>query len=141
MIEPYLSFHGNAAKAIHFYEKVFDCNDTKIIKFSEIPPNPNHPVTEENKDWIAFCQLTICGTRLSISDSGGNKKEQPGDMISLMIRLEDMDQTKEIYQRLIEHSEILMELQPQFFAQLYAKVKDQFGIEWQLICEKKDHSI
>lgn len=158
MVEPYISFRGNAEKAIRFYAEVFKSKDLKMMHFSEMPPNPAHPITENNKNWIAYSQMTICGTKFSFSDiqtENQDRQEQKQELrqelvqelehvqtqekpevtIAFTIRFDTTEKTQEVYHKLSKNAEILMELKSQFFAKAYAKLKDQFGIEWQLICE------
>lgn len=133
MIVPFLDLKGHAAEAIDFYETVFHGQEKKILKMSDMPENPAYPIPEEQKDWVAHAQLLICGTMLHFCDTEGGGEDS--GMISLLIHFDHPEEVKEVYQKLKEGGEGLMEPEPSHFSKMYGWVKDQYGVNWQLLCE------
>lgn len=133
LVEPYLNLGGRAAEAMEFYEQVFHATGKMVKYVSEMMAESGYPVTEEQKGLVGYARMTVHGTLFHFSDL------QEGDlhegMISLAIRFETTEETERIYSLLLEGGEVLMKLEPQHFAKLYAWVKDKFGVNWQLMCE------
>lgn len=134
MITPYIYFSGRCREAISFYEKVFNGQDTRIMRYGDAPLHPDYPVPEAIKDYILHAEMTISGTRLSFSDM--QEEVVPGNMISLAVEYATAEEVEKIFHMLEEGGEVLMELAPQFFSPMYGWVKDKFGVGWQIICRK-----
>ena len=133
MVELFISLDGQTNAALEFYENVFGCKVKSVTLFSEMPINPSLTVPENMKDWIAYAEMTICGTVFHFTDV--QKTAMPGDMVSLMIRYKTIDEITDVYHKLSDGGEVLTELAPAVNAKTFACVKDRFGIGWQLICE------
>lgn len=133
MIEPYLNFNGQAAEAVDFYEAVFGGTDKKIFRFEEMRDNPAAPSLNGEEGWIDHAELTVNGTKINFCDM--RMPAAPSDMVSLMLHCETPEELAEIYKRLMAEGTAIMEMGPQFFARMYAWVRDKFGVGWQLICE------
>lgn len=132
MVEPYLYLKGKCCEAIDFYETVFGGKDKQVMRFKDMPSNPEFPVAEEMKELVVHGEITLADTRFSFSDT--NEDVVPGNLISLTIRLSTPDEVTKVYNKLKDGGEILMELAPQFFSRMYGWVKDKYGVSWQLIC-------
>ena len=133
MIEPYINFEGKAQQAIDLYEAIFQGTNKELTKVSDMPQNPEYPFPEEMMDLIAHGQLDIKGTTLHFSDMQPDVHDN--GKISLYVKTDSPEQLMEIYNKLLEGGEIRMEPMEQSYAKLFAWVKDQFGIDWQLACE------
>ncbi len=134
MIYPFINFQGTAGQAIAFYEKVFNCNDKRVMHYSDAPPNPSFIVPDEMKNYILHAEMTICGTRVNFSDTQENISI--GGNITLALEYETPDEVLKIFNSLKEGGEVLMDCKPQFFSPMYAWVVDKFGTSWQIICRQ-----
>lgn len=135
MVTPYLYFAGQAAEAVDFYEKVFNGQGKRILRFGDAPPNPHFPVSEQQKNLVMHAEMTISGTKMSFSDT--QTETGKGGMISLAADFNTEQEVREAFEQLKDGGKVLMELAPQFFSPMYGWVLDKFGISWQLICLKK----
>ena len=133
MVEPFLNLKGKSSEAIIFYENIFGGVDKKVMAFSDMPTDPNHPIPEHMKTWIAHAEMSIRGTVFHFSDT--QPDALANGMISLMLRFDTVDELMEMYHKLIDGGVALMEPEPQFYAKLFGWVRDKFDIDWQLICE------
>ncbi|KJS84438.1 MAG: hypothetical protein JM58_10815 [Peptococcaceae bacterium BICA1-8] len=133
MITPFINFSGRCNEAIAFYEKVFNGQDKRIMRFIDAPPNPDYPIPEYMKEYVLHAEMTISDTKISFSDT--QQGVVPGNMISLAVNFPSEDEVKDTFNKLKEDGEVLMELSPQFFSPMYGWVKDKFGIGWQIICQ------
>lgn len=134
MITPFINFSGRCNEAITFYERVFNGQDKRIMRYKDAPPNPDFPIPDSMKEYVLHAEMTICGTKVSFSDT--QQGIIPGNMISLAINFPTVDEVQDTFHKLKEEGEILMELSPQFFSPMYGWVKDKFGISWQIICQE-----
>jgi PhnB protein len=125
--------NGKASDAIDFYEKVFHGANKRVMRWSQAPANTGYPVDEINKDWVLHGEIELCGTNFSISDC--NQVFQTTHFMSLMARLETPEEVRRVYDELrADGGQVLMEIEPTFFAKMYAWVQDKFGVSWQLMC-------
>lgn len=135
MITPYLNISGKANEALEFYEGVFKGRDKRIMRYGDAPQNPEFPVGEEQKNLVMYAEMTVCGTKLSFSDTQENVNKD--GMVSLAVDFATEDEVRDAYEKLKDGGEVLMELAPQFYSPLFGWVVDKFGISWQIICSKQ----
>ena len=131
MIAPAIHYPGNCAEAIALYQTVFPVADVHVDYYRDAPSDPGFPVTEENKDMVMHAELTICGSRVNMSDSGD--AVVAGNMIVLNVFLDSPDAVSHAFHGLKKGGKVIVELGPQFFSPMYASVEDRFGVRWQLI--------
>lgn len=67
-----------------------------------------------------------------VSDTFPGNSVEIGNHISLTIELENEAEIQKIYERLIQKGTVIMELQDTFWGAKFAKVKDSFGMIWDL---------
>jgi PhnB protein len=128
MIGIYLMFNGKCKEALTLYEKAFNIKIAEIRKFSDMPPNPNFPVSEEEKDRILHSKFVLDGMEIMCSDSSG--KSQSGSNMYVSITTKDESLVKQAWDVLKDAGQIYMELQPSFFALSHGSLQDRFGINW-----------
>ena len=137
MLQPFITFQGQALDAINFYEQVFGGTNKEIMLYSQLPPNPKAPpISDAMKNKVLYGKLTVCGTTMMFSDTDPSFHSPQtfanSCMISLAVEFESEDMLRAAYEKLTDGGFALMEIGPQFFAKLYAWVSDKFGITWQL---------
>ena len=115
-INVYITFNGNCRQAVEFYADVFNTEKPEFMTFGDSPQNPEYPLPEEAKDLIMHTRLAIKNDVIMFSDTFPGSPVVVGNNISL--------------------GYVSMELQETFFSKCYGKVKDQFGIEWQVSHEE-----
>ncbi|WP_064092938.1 VOC family protein [Rossellomorea aquimaris] len=125
---PYLSFNGQAREALEYYKEVFEGESLSIQTFGEADfPNP-----PEIDDHIMHAQFKKGELFLMMSDSFPDHEVTTGNHISLALELESEEEINKYYKRLTEKGSPIMELQDTFWGAIYAKVKDPFGVIWDL---------
>lgn len=137
MLQPFITFQGQAKEAINFYQEVFGGTDKEIMCYGDMPPNPAAPPMDDKlKDAVMYAKINICGTNVMFSDTNPDfhapETFARSCMISLAINFESEEAIHAAYEKLKGGGFVLMELSPQFFAQTYAWVADKFGVTWQL---------
>ena len=69
MLQPFITFQGQAKEAVDFYEQVFSGTDKEIMLYGEMPPNLEAPpMSDTMKDKVLYGKLTVCGTNMMFSD-------------------------------------------------------------------------
>ncbi|MFC0270598.1 VOC family protein [Metabacillus herbersteinensis] len=129
---PYLSFNGNAREALEYYQEVFQGEVLGIQTFGEA----EYPTPPEADERIMHAQFKKEDLVFMVSDGFGDHTFEIGNNISLVLELESDEEIQGYYDRLSEKGTVLMELQDTFWGAKFAKVKDPFGVTWDLNYEK-----
>ncbi|WP_369903212.1 VOC family protein [Bacillus manliponensis] len=127
-ITPYLTFNGNAKEALHFYKEVFKGEIEGIQTFGEA----NFPTPPEIDDHIMHARFKKDGLFFMVSDAFLGQSIEIGNHISLALELDSEEEIQTIYNALQEKGTVIMELQDTFWGAKFAKVKDCFGVIWDL---------
>ena len=132
MLQPFITFQGQATEAIAFYEGVFEGTNKEIMHWGASGTS----TSDKMKDKVLFAKMTICGTEIMFSDTDPDFHAPgvfaPSCFISLAVTFESEEKLRKVYDQLKENGKVLMEIGPQFFAKMYAWVQDEFGVTWQL---------
>ncbi|WP_049681631.1 VOC family protein [Peribacillus loiseleuriae] len=127
-ITPYLNFNGNAKEALEYYKMIFEGEILGIQTFGEA----DFPTPSEADDRIIHAQFKKDDLFFMVSDTFPGNSIEFGNHISLTIDFEDEAEIQKVYERLIQNGTIHMELQDTFWGAKFAKVKDPFGMIWDL---------
>ncbi len=135
VINPYLTFNGNCEEAFDYYRKVFGGEFTYIGRFSDMPENQQHNLSEEDKNRIMHVTLPISKeTVLMGSDAmkGYNEKFEPGTAISLSITASSNKEADRIFQLLADGGKKIIPMERTFWGAYFGIVSDKFGISWMI---------
>ncbi|MFJ7975637.1 VOC family protein [Peribacillus sp. JNUCC 23] len=127
-ITPYLNFSGNAREALDYYKEIFEGEILGIQTYAEA----DFPTPPEADDRIIHAQFKKDDLFFMVSDTFPGNSVEIGNHISLTIELENEAEIQKIYERLIQKGTVIMELQDTFWGAKFAKVKDSFGMIWDL---------
>lgn len=131
MIAPAIHFNGNCEKAMKLYEKAFNGTDIEINYYDEAPENHGLTILEGMGRQIMHASMTISGTMFNFSDVMDTV--DLGDGICFNVFMNSPEEVEEAYNLFKEKGQVVIELGPQFFSQMYGSVIDEFGVKWQLI--------
>lgn len=130
---PYLTFDGNAKEALEFYKGVFDGEILRLQTYGEA----DYPTPPGSDELIMHAQLKKDDLFIMMSDGFPGQGVTIGSNISLALEFEKGEEIQTIYDRLSQGGgTALMELQDTFWGAKYAKVKDKFGVIWELNHQK-----
>ncbi len=130
---PYLGFQGNCEEALNFYKEAFDGEIFQLGRYGESPME----TAEEFKDKIMHARLKFGDTLIMFSDMMGEKDADAGNMISLSIECNSIDQLEKVFSKMSAGGKVTMPLQDQFWGARFGMLTDKFGIHWMFNCEKK----
>lgn len=129
---PYFTFEGTAREALNYYKDVFEGEITDIQTFGEA----DYESPPEIDDHIMHARFKKDDLFFMVSDVFLNQKVTVGNNISLALELDSEEEIQKLYSRLKEKGTVYMELQDTFWGATFAKVKDAYGVIWDLNFEK-----
>lgn len=133
MIIPFITFAGEAAEAIAFYESVFEVADKKVFYYRDMPEDMERHFSRDTDGYVMHSEMTVNGTRIWICDTVQDVAR--GDMVTLSVPLASREDVRRVFDKLKEDGTVLMELAETFYSPLCGDVKDKFGVIWHLICQ------
>jgi len=129
MITPYLMFNRECDEAFKMYQKAFDGEVVSMQKYGDMPPNPEFPVSDSEKDLVLHAQLKLTDSGF-IYGSDSNRDLPDGAKVSISVELNSEDRALKAWEVLKEGGSVYMDLQPTFFAKLHGSVQDKYGVTW-----------
>jgi len=127
-----LTVNGSSHKAMEFYSQIFHVN-FNMATYGELPPDPNHPIKESDKDKIAWGYMKIGDLKINISDNLTDSPFVISDNVILHLTIEGAEEATRIFNELKTDGVILEDLHEEFFADIYGKVMDKFGVTWNIL--------
>ncbi|MEK3887841.1 VOC family protein [Bacillus sp. FSL K6-3431] len=127
-VTPYFTFEGNAREALEYYTDIFKGEVLEMQTYGEA----DFPTPPEADEKIIHAKFKKDGLFIMVSDAFPGQSVTVGTNTSFVLDCENEDEILHIYDRLIVKGTILQELQDTFWGAKYAKVKDHFGIVWDL---------
>lgn len=128
----YLTFTDESSEVVSFYEDVFSikCND--LMKYKDMPPDPNFPIGEDLADLVMNASLVVHGVRIMFSDlKGTGSSVIEGNNFSFIVELEDEEQLEKEFNLLSEGGKVITPLGETFWTSKYGQLVDKYGISWQ----------
>ena len=130
-INAYLTFDGNCAEAMKFYQKCLKA-DLQIMPFSEMPGGKFPP---GSKDRIMHARLHKGNAILMASDTMPGHPFKPGNNFSVSINCETKKEVDEYSSALKESGQVTMPAQETFWGAYFGMVTDKFGTNWMFNCD------
>jgi len=126
---PYLFFDGTCADAMEFYARVFGGTISSMQRWSDMPPNPNYPIPDAQKDRVMHASMSSTALSLMASD-GTPGTEQKGGNISLSLNLNDVAEGERLFDALSSGGSVDTPLTEMFWGAKFGQFTDKFGIDW-----------
>ena len=125
VLNPYISFSGNAREALEFYKEVFGGTLT-VNTFGEFGA-PDAP----EADKVMHGQLeTAAGHTLMCADTPPGMPYNPGDNIAVSLSGEDADELRGYFEKLSEGGSVSVPLETQMWGDEFGMCVDRFGVGW-----------
>jgi len=139
-INPYIHFNGNAEEAFKFYKSVFGGEFAMVMRFKDMPGNPDHPIPESEANKIAHIALPIGKSDvLMASDTpefmGKHNENETRSKIS--ISAEAKEEADLLFTGLSEGGEIEMPIADSPWGSYFGMFRDKYGIEWMVDYDPK----
>jgi PhnB protein len=125
----YLSFDGNCADAMRFYERALGGKLEVLMSGGESPMADQIP--EEWAHRILHARLALSdGGLLFAGDSPAHLPYAGIKDVSLTLNYPSVPQAEHIFAALAEGGTITMPMQPAFWAKTWGMLVDRFGTSW-----------
>lgn len=131
-VHPYLILNGNGKEAVEFYKHALDAEVLALSTYGEFSADEEFKLPEEAKDLIVHANLKIGNTFLMISDNFPTEPYEQGSQVDVAVLLKDGNKAREVYEKLQQGGEVIMELQETPWSPTYGQVRDKFGVKWQI---------
>jgi PhnB protein len=131
-LSPYISFNGNCAEVVAFYEKVF-MTKAEIMHYSDAPSENGYEAAAGTENLVMHAQFDIEeGVTVMLCDMPPESPVKIGDNITLMAEFGTVAAATAAFNALKESGVIHMELQETFWSKLFGSLTDRFGINWNI---------
>ncbi|MCL2571040.1 MAG: VOC family protein [Defluviitaleaceae bacterium] len=127
-----LTVNGSSRKAMEFYAEIFQLKFS-MTTYGEIPTDPNNPLCESGKDKIAWGNMTIGDLKINFGDKLSDSSFVHSDNVVLHLAIKGAEEATRIFNKLKVEGEILEDLHEEFFADIYGRVIDKFGVTWNIL--------
>jgi len=127
-LAPYLSFDGNCAEAMRFYEGVLQGKLKALITNSQTPVCDQIPAG--NEDRIMHARLEADGIILMGGDTLVGTKHEGMKGLTLTLSYEDVANAQRVFDAFSEGGKVTMPWSPTFWAERFGMVTDRYGIHW-----------
>ncbi|WP_411816286.1 VOC family protein [Hyphococcus sp. DH-69] len=128
-VNVYLNFDGNCKEAMTFYHETLGGDLEVMLPFAGSEAEPHVP--DDMKDNILHASLVVGETKIMASDASPDHYQRARGT-SICLNLDDPEEAKRLYFTLSQDGEIIMPLEPTFFAKAFASFHDRFGVLWMI---------
>ena len=139
-INPWINFNGNAEEAFTFYKSVFGGEFTKIIRFKDLPSNPDFPIPANEQNKLMYISLPIGSSVLMANDilEVMGKVSEEENRSKITISAESKDEAYKIFNGLSAGGQVEMPLDENPDGTYFAMFRDKYGIEWMVKFDPKE---
>ncbi|MFV0519488.1 MAG: VOC family protein [Lachnospirales bacterium] len=134
-LQVYLNFEGQAEEAAIFYNEALNGSELQVLKFGDLPANPDHPLPEQYKNYVMHTEVRSNDFVIQISDVIPGMTPvalTKGNNMSVTLIFNSDKEITETFNKLSEGGTVIMPLEKTMWAEKYAYFVDKFGTPWQL---------
>lgn len=129
----HLVFGGQCNAAFQFYERALGGKIVNIHTYGNSPMAEQVP--PEWRDKVVHGSFAVGGMVLAGADMLPKQYVKPQGFY-VLLSVEDTVDAERIFSALAENGEIHMAIQQTFWSSRFGVLTDQFGIPWEISCEK-----
>jgi len=124
-LNPYISFNGNARRAMEYYEGVFG-GTLALSTFGEY----GQPDAPEADNIMHGLLETAKGFTIMGADAPPGMEHNPGDNIAVSLSGDDAEELRGYWEQLSDGGTVSVPLEKQMWGDEFGSCVDQFGITW-----------
>lgn len=131
-ISPYINFNGNAEEVFTFYKSVLGGEFTKIIRFKDLPSNPDFPIPASEDHKLMHIALPIGQGFLFANDifEMMGRVDENENRSKIAITTENKKEANNLFDGLSKGVQVEMPMDENPDGTYFAMFRDKFGIEW-----------
>jgi PhnB protein len=134
-INPHINFNGNAEEAFNFYKSVFGGEFRTIIRFKDLPSDPNNIWTESEGNKIMNIALPIgkCSALMGndVPEIMGRTNENE-NRSKISISADSHEEAVKFFNGLSIGGQIEVAIDDSPEDSCFAMFRDKYGIEWMI---------
>ncbi|WMD21775.1 VOC family protein [Achromobacter seleniivolatilans] len=139
-LSAYLSFDGNCADAMRFYERVLGGQLEAMIRYADAPPDAAMPtLSAEDAERIMYARLGLDEQTLMGSDATVGHPYPGKQGVALSLVFPTVSDAHRVFEQLGEGGSVTMPLQKTFWAEAYGALIDRFGTRWMISGGRSTH--
>ena len=127
-----ITVNGSSREAMEFYSQIFNVK-FNMATYGEIPPDPDNSLQESDKNKVAWGSIIIGDLKINFGDKLSAPPFVACDNVILHLMIEGAEEATRVFNELKIEGEILEDLHEEFFADIYGKVMDKFGVIWNIL--------
>ncbi len=128
----YLSFNGNCAEAMRFYQGVLG-GELYVMPMRDSPLAAQ--CGPDQLDRVMHSQLRGDGFRFMASDTPAEHYQKPNPMMQLSLNPYNEEDAVAAFDGLSAGGTVFMPLQQTFWAKKFGMFVDKYGFSWMVNCE------
>lgn len=132
-LSPHLTFNGQCKAAFKFYERALGGKVVTMLTYGDSPMAEQ--VSSEWRGKIVHASLTVGNNVLAGADVLPEHYELPQGFY-VLLSPDDPVEAERIFHALSENGAVRMAGQKTFWSPYFGVLVDQFGIPWEISCEK-----
>lgn len=135
MVIPYIVFQGECAKALAFYQEVFQSDVGRLQTYGDYIPKDVVTPPANLAQWILHGEMEICGGTFWFADEVAEPVIK-GTMVKLTITVSTAVEAQRIYDALVVEGQITLPPTQTFYSTFHAGLIDRFGVSWNIVAEE-----
>ncbi len=131
-LTPYLSFDGNAAEAMRFYEKALGGKIELTLTCGETPMAEQFPAEHQQRVMHSALSLPAGGLLFAADRPPGQESTGPSGFngIGLTLEYADVAAGEAAFKALAEGGHVTMIMAPSFWVERFGMLTDRYGVGW-----------
>ncbi|MEK3787419.1 VOC family protein [Paenibacillus sp. FSL K6-1230] len=131
----YLNFDGIAEQVIAFYAEALMASKVKMVKFRDLPQDPNYPMPENELSMIMESSIEFAGGKIMMSDIVPSMKSVTGEWVQgnnivISIVMDNKQTMKKYFSNLSVGGYVIMPLSEVPWSSCFGMLVDKFGVVW-----------
>lgn len=139
-LSAYLSFDGDCADAMRFYERVLGGRIEAMIRYADAPADAAMPVlSSEDAGRIMYARLVLDEQTLMGSDATSGHPYPGKQGVALALVYPTVSDAQRVFEHLADGGNVTMPLQKTFWAEAYGALIDRHGTRWMVSGGRLNH--
>ena len=139
-INPYIMFNGNTEEAFNFYKSVFGGEFATVVRFKDLPSDPNYKWSEIEGNKIMHIALPIGKTNVLMANdvpSSMGQVNENENRSKISISAESREEADKLFYGLSAGGQVEVPIGDSPWGTYFAMFRDQYGIEWMVDFDPK----
>jgi PhnB protein len=132
-INPYIMFNGNAEEAFNFYKSVFGGEFARVVRFKDLPSDPNIKFDDSEANKIMHIALSIGKNSVLMANDVPNILGQVNEnenRSKIYVTAESKEEAEKVFNGLSGGGQIEVPMGDSPWGTHFGMFRDKYGIEW-----------